>query len=66
LPANASGCGSHREPITRSFGARGFRSAQAQLQETLRGALAGSHDGVAMLLLVAMNYALQTRMSRQG
>jgi hypothetical protein len=32
----------------------------------LRGALAGSHDGVAMLLLVAMNYALQTRMSRQG
>ena len=37
-----------------------------RVQDTLRGALAGSRDGVAMLLLLAMNHALQTRMARQG
>ena len=38
----------------------------AQQQETLRLRLKDSHDGVAMLLLVAMNHRLQTRMAAQG
>ena len=44
----------------------GGSQVQAQLQETLRLRLKDSRDGVAMLLLVAMNHRLQTRMARQG
>ena len=45
---------------------RAFRSVQSFLQETLRLRLKESHDGVAMLLLVALNYRLQRKMNVQG
>lgn len=43
-----------------------FVSSKQFLQDTLRKTLTGSNDGVSMLLIVAINYGLQSVISRKG